>query len=203
MERIGTVPTGAALSLRTPAPGYVPMRLFLDSNTQQALVDYSETVFEHEPCRLYGRSGADLHDVEALHGIFAVATRAHFEFVVTENSLLEAAAARDASYVRYTQEVAAHWASCIAYDPSPFDGSGVERVRPLDEGRCNYLSEADGRLVRDAVLLECDTFLTLEKRLARNADHLSRALGIEVLRPPDLWAVLRPHLVGLQASGGL
>ncbi len=194
------MPPSAPPSPRTPPPGYVPMRLFLDSNTQQALVDYSETVFEHEPCRPYGRSGADPQDVEALRGIFAVATRAHFELVVTENSMLEAAAATDASYLRYTQEVAAHWAACTAFDPSRFDGSGAERVRPLDEGRCNYLSKADGRLIRDAVLLECDTFLTLEKRLARNADHLSRALGIEVLRPPDLWAVLRPHLAGRHGS---
>ena len=169
------------------------MRLFLDSNTQQALVDHGASVFEHEPFQEGGRSGADHCDVEALQGIFMVASRAHFEFVVSENSVLEAAASRDPSFLRYTHEVAAHWGDCIASHPAPFDGSGTERVRALDEGRCDYLSGPDMRLIRDAALRECDTFLTVERRLPRNADHLRKAVGLEVLRPPDLWAVLRSH----------
>ena len=180
-----------------PAPGYVPMRVFLDTNTRQALVDHGGTVFEGEPYEPWGRSGADEQDVEALAGIFRVATRAHFEFVTSPSGVAEAAASRDRSYLRYAGDVMARWQDCIACQDFPFDGSGPELVRALDEGRCGYLSRADARLIRDAVLAECDTFLTVERRLTRNADHLRRTLGIEVLRPPDLWAVLQPHLVGL------
>jgi hypothetical protein len=119
--------------------------------------------------------------------------RAMFEFVVSENSMREAAASWDGSYRRFTQDVAVHFADCVAEATEPFEGTGPTRVRALDDGRCDYLSRADKLLVRDAVLLECDTFLTIERKLSRNAEHLSRALGIEALRPPDLWAVLRPH----------
>jgi hypothetical protein len=176
---------------------YVPMRLFLDSNTQQALVDHGGTVFEGESYAPVGRSGATEEDVHALAGIFHFCERAHFEFVVSPNSLREAADSRDGAFIRYAQDVAMHWSDCIESSAEPFEGSGPERVRALDDGRCGYLSPNDMKLVRDAVLAECDTFLTIERKLPRNADHLRRVLGIEVLRPPDLWAVLRPHLAAL------
>ena len=78
-----------------------------------------------------------------------------------------------------------------------FVGCGQERVRLLHSSRFGYLSRKDAALVRDAVLLESDTFLSLDRKLARNAVHISRELGLEVLRPPELWQVLRPHLRGL------
>jgi hypothetical protein len=37
-----------------------------------------------------------------------------------------------------------------------------------------------------------DAFLTMERKLARNAGHLAAGLGIRVLRPPDFWALLQP-----------
>jgi hypothetical protein len=183
--------------MRHLSSAYVPARIFLDQNTQQALVDHSGAVFEHEDFVLHGRSGATEQDVVALNGIFRVATRAHFEFVVSENSMREAARARDVSYAGYAVEVAAHFSDAIAFSPEPFDGSGADRVCPLDDGRCGYLSPDDARLIRDAVLLECDTFLTIEKKLPRNAEHLSRELGLEVLRPPELWEYFQPHLAAL------
>jgi hypothetical protein len=32
----------------------------------------------------------------------------------------------------------------------------------------------------------------MEKKLAKNAANLRAAVGIEVLRPPDYWALLQP-----------
>jgi hypothetical protein len=46
--------------------------------------------------------------------------------------------------------------------------------------------------LRDAIELECDAFLTMEKKLARQAEHLRAELEIRVLRPPDYWALLEP-----------
>jgi hypothetical protein len=50
----------------------------------------------------------------------------------------------------------------------------------------------DKRLVRDALALECDAFLPMEKKLAKNATHIGTQLGLKILRPPDYWALLRP-----------
>lgn len=183
--------------MRSLPANYVPMRVFLDQNTQQALVDYGESIFDGVSFEFTGRSGADELDVEALQVIFRVAERAHFEFVVSDNSVREAAACHDASYLRYTYEVAAHFSDCIGTSDFPFDGSGARRAGALESGRCGYLSEADRRLLKDAVQLECDTFLTIERRLARNAEHLSRVVGIEVVRPPELLEYLRPHLAAV------
>ena len=57
-----------------------------------------------------------------------------------------------------------------------FVGSGQERVRLLHSSRFGYLSRKDAALIRDAVLLESDTFLTLDRKLARNADLTRSAL---------------------------
>ena len=62
----------------------------------------------------------------------------------------------------------------------------------LDEAKFGYLSHKDRRLIRDAVLLRCGAFLTVERRLPRNAPHLERQLGIRILTPITHWEMLRP-----------
>ncbi len=62
----------------------------------------------------------------------------------------------------------------------------------LDETRFGYLSAKDKLLARDALALECDAFLTMERKLPKMADHIERELGLNVLRPPDYWALLEP-----------
>lgn len=59
-----------------------------------------------------------------------------------------------------------------------------KRIRPLN------CTKRD--LLRDALALECDGFLTMEKKLAKNAPHIEAQLGLKVLRPPAYWALLRP-----------
>ncbi len=181
-----------------PIPSdFVPVRIFLDSNALQAIQDYGEAIFERQDFILRGRSGADREDVEALGGIFLFVERGAFELAVSANSLQEVAARADPGYLQWAFDVLDHWESCVREPEEPFAGSGRERVRLVDTNRFGYLSTKDAALIRDAVLLECDTFLTLDRKLARNADHMSRELGLEVLRPPELYEVLRPHLCGL------
>lgn len=179
------------------ASHFVPVRIFLDSNALQAIQDYGEAIFEHQDFILRGRSGADREDVEALGGIFLFVERGAFELALSANSLQEVAARADPGYLQWAFDVLDHWESCVRESKDPFAGSGRERVRLVDTNRFGYLSTKDAALIRDAVLLECDTFLTLDRKLARNADHMSRELGLEVLRPPELYEVLRPHLCGL------
>ena len=78
------------------------------------------------------------------------------------------------------------------YQGGAFDGSGARLAARLSERRFGYLSAKDKRLLRDAIELECDAFLTMEKKLARQAEHLRAELEIRVLRPPDYWALLEP-----------
>ena len=62
----------------------------------------------------------------------------------------------------------------------------------LDERKFGYLSDKDRLLLRHAVVLRCEAFLTMERRLPRNAVHLERELGIRILTPIMHWEMLRP-----------
>jgi hypothetical protein len=54
------------------------------------------------------------------------------------------------------------------------------------------LSKKDRLLLRQSVFLRCEAFLTVERRLPRNAAHLQREIGIRVLTPVTHWNMLRP-----------
>ena len=56
----------------------------------------------------------------------------------------------------------------------------------------NYLGRRKWQILRDAVLFECDAFLTMENKLPRNAEHVRRMTGIRVLSPIDMSEILRP-----------
>ena len=97
-----------------PLPsGYHPFRVFLDSNTLQALQDHGGVIFEgesYEPC---GRSGADEADVLALRGLMLFTQRGRFEFALSANSLREVEDARDGRYLQWAYDVLDHWEACI------------------------------------------------------------------------------------------
>ncbi len=175
----------------------IPTRIFLDSSTLQTIQDYGGIVFEGEEIpqtdRIHRMTGFP-DELLALHWIFALVVRAPFEFALSENSLAEVVAQGDPRYLQWAYDVLDHWHACLeGYGESPFSGEGDSRARALDDASAfGYLSAKDRLLIRDAVQLECDAFLTMEKRLPRNAPHLEKQLGLRVVRPTTLWALLRP-----------
>jgi len=40
--------------------------------------------------------------------------------------------------------------------------------------------------------LRCEAFLTVERRLPSNREHVERELGIRILTPTTHWEMLRP-----------
>jgi hypothetical protein len=62
----------------------------------------------------------------------------------------------------------------------------------LDEPKFGYLSNKDRLLLQQAVLLCCAAFLTVERRLPRNAARLEGQLAIRVLTPITHGEILRP-----------
>lgn len=171
----------------------LPRRIFLDSCTAQTLRDYAGYVYEGEsiadsdPIRRVPNGVANL---DALRNIFAINERALFEWIVSRSSLHEARDKRDRGHMQWMRDIADHSQTCL-----DGDGSTVESTQlaaRLAESRFGYLSEKDRRLLQDAIALRCEAFLTMERRLPRNASHLSRELGLEILTPASHWKMLEP-----------
>ena len=62
----------------------------------------------------------------------------------------------------------------------------------LDHPKFGYLSAKDRLLLRQAIASTMRPFLTVERRLPRNATHVERELGIRILTPISHWEMLRP-----------
>jgi hypothetical protein len=171
----------------------LPRRIFLDSCTAQTLRDYGSYIYEAEPIeasdRIHGVSDG-LANIEALRDIFAVSERALFEWIVSRASMEEAYAKRDPGHMRWLCDIANHSEVCVGAS-GPMAESEALGAR-LDEPKFGYLSQSDRRLLREAIVLRCEAFLTVERRLPRNAAPLERELGIRILTPITHWEMLRP-----------
>jgi hypothetical protein len=174
----------------------LPKRVFLDSSTAQTLFSYGEAVFEGQAPPLGDRAysmPSFVDDLRALEMIFAINERAGFEFPLSTNSLSEVAAKGDRRYLRWGLDLLDHWlVSLEEYRGGAFDGKGEALADKLGGSSFGYLSTKDRLLLKDALLMECDAFLTMEHRLARNASHIARETDLLVLRPPEYWRRMAP-----------
>jgi hypothetical protein len=171
----------------------LPRRIFLDSCTVQTLRDYGGYIYDGEPIadgdRIH-RVADGYANVDALQVIWLVSQRAMFDWIVSESSLREARDKGDVGHLRWFYEIAGYTRGCLERGGPTAESDAL--ARRLDEPRFGYLSTKDRELLRDAVWLRCDSFLTMERRLPRNAAHISRQLGIRVLTPLGYWEMLRP-----------
>ena len=171
----------------------LPRRIFLDSCTVQTLRDYGGYIYEAEPIAATNRIWQvtdGVANVEALREIFMLDERASFEWIVSGGSLTEAQEKDDAGHMQWAWDIAHHSAACLQSE-GPTAESEVLAAR-LAEPKFGYLSHKDRRLLREAILLRCEAFLTMERRLPRNAMHIRRELDLEVLTPISHWEMLQP-----------
>lgn len=171
----------------------IPRRIFLDSCTAQTLRDYGAYIYENEPIsasdRIHRLTGG-LANLEAPRDIFLVSERAMFECIVSHGSLQEAHDKGDPGHMQWLWDIADHSDACLK-DDGPTAESGALAAR-LDELKFGYLSAKDRLLLRQAIILRCEAFLTVERRLPLNAPHVERELGIRILTPITHWEMLRP-----------
>jgi hypothetical protein len=180
----------------TPAVEFdaLPQRLFLDSCTVQIIGQYGAFIWEGQPipeADSIWMHDQGLENLHALRRILRVNERALFEWFVSDTSIAEAAAKNDPAHLRWVFDVLDHTRVCLEESGGVTHESAALAER-LDEPCFGYLSAADRKLIGDAVRLRCDAFLTLDRRLARNATPLHRELGVHVLSPKHYWAMLEP-----------
>lgn len=171
----------------------VPRRIFLDSSALQALHNYGGFLYEGEPLSPSDRVHSDprgMAKLEALRCIMSVAERTRLEFALSENTFAEVERRGDQGYLRWAYDVLDHWLACLEH--SRETGGDPATIAAIDSGAYGYLGAGDRALLKDALSLDCDAFLTMENKLPRNAGHLEATLGIRVLSPIEMWEVLRP-----------
>ena len=171
----------------------LPRRIFLDSCTAQMLRDYGSYIYEAEPIPASDRIHSvrdGIANVEALRDTFLVNERAQFEWIVSPRSMQEAHDKRDPGHMQWLWDIADHSEICL-------EGNGSTKASKalaarMDEAKFGYLGEKDRLLLRDAITLRCEAFLTVERRLPKNAAHIERVLSIRILTPINHWEMLRP-----------
>jgi hypothetical protein len=171
----------------------IPQRVFLDSSILQTLLRYGGFLYENEPVNAADKIWQNPHgmaNLEALRDIMHVNERAQFQFALSPNSLSEVDRKKDSTYLRWAYDVLDHWEVCI--EESGYDYGSPEVASLLDGKEFGYLGNGDRVLLKDAILLGCDGFLTFENRLPRNAAHLERRTNLRVFTPTSMWEVLRP-----------
>jgi hypothetical protein len=171
----------------------LPRRIFLDSCTAQTLRNYGSNIYEGEPVEdsdRIQRVPDGLANIDALRNIFLINERALFEWIVSHNSLREAHDKRDAGHMQWLWDIADHSEVCLEDDGATTESEA--HAARLCETKFGYLSHKDRMLLHDAIFLRCEAFLTVERRLPRNAEHIQRELGIEIITPIMHWKMLRP-----------
>ena len=125
-----------------------------------------------------------------------VGQRACFELALSANSLDEVDERQDSSYSQWAVEVMDYWETLLAgyreQGEPPFKGHGISLAARLESPSFGYLSKKDKDLLSDAVVLECDAFITLDLKLCRNANHLESQLSLRILEPRSYWRMLKP-----------
>lgn len=176
-----------------PSLESLPRRIFLDSCTAQALRDYggyiyeAQAVYDSDPIH---RVPEGIAKIEALRNIFLLNERALFEWIVSPGSMKEAHDKGDSGHMQWLWDIAHHSEACLEGDGQTEESEDL--AARLDEPKFGYLSEKDRLLLRHAIILRCEAFLTMERRLPRNAAHMERELGIRILTPITHWEMLRP-----------
>lgn len=171
----------------------LPRRIFLDSCTAQTLRDYDAYIAEGEPIHVTSRIHRvpdGIANVEALRDIFLINERALFEWIVSRSSLQEASDKRDRGHMQWLWDIADHSEVCLEGDGPTAESEAL--ADHVDEAKFGYLSKKDRRLLKEAIFLRCEAFLTMERRLPRNAAHIGREFGIRILTPITHWEMLRP-----------
>jgi hypothetical protein len=165
----------------------------MDSCTVQTLGRYGEFIYDGgsiQPDDKIYKIPDGFENIASLRDICMVSCRALFQWIVSDSSLQEAQAKLDPYHMQWFYEIAQYARPDIqATGPTPESEALSNRV---NEPRFGYLGEGDRVLLQDAILLQCDSFLTMERRLPLNRLHIEAELGIRVLTPVSYWNLLRP-----------
>jgi len=177
-----------------------PKRLFFDSCTLQYIQKYGDFIWDNvvppPGDKIYTSSGGAYKELQALHDIWFTNQRNNLDFVISAASLEEVDAKGDYRYLQWAFDMLDYWQARLdeyaEYDVQSMTGRGEDWAAVLNNPSIGFLSSKDKKLIRDAVLLECDAFLTMETKLPKIANTLREHVPLSILRPSEYWKLLKP-----------
>lgn len=171
----------------------IPNRIFLDSNVLQYIHKYGEELFDNKKI---SKDTDNIKNIKSLRNILFIGKRGNLELVLSKNSLQEIKAKKDFQYKQWADEVFYYWLNRTKlYEKGEtFLGEGEKVLKNINEKEFDYLSDDDKELVFDAIRLECDGFLTMDKKLWTKKDHIEKNLPIKILQPFEFWKLMKSYL---------
>ena len=175
-----------------------PWRIFLDTSVLQILQDYGEFIWDggdippDDKIRSIPNGDDNLF---SLHGLFRINTRVPFEIALSKNSIKEVYNRGRHDYLQWAYEMLDYWDNCINSYKSEdlaFSGIGIGLSQKTQDRKFGHLSEQDKLLIKDALMLECKGFLTMDLKLAKNSGHIEKELNILVITPKEFWELFKP-----------
>jgi len=172
----------------------LPRRIFLDSSTLQSLQNYGEFIYDNveipEEDKIWSIPNG-IENIESLRNIVFINKQGAFEFAISENSMIEVKAKKDYYYLIWACDVLDYWMTCLE-NSKMFSDKSQKLAIKMEGNSFGYLGKGDFNLIKDAVLLDCGAFLTMEKRLPKNSLHIYRELNLQILTPQTFWQMLLP-----------
>jgi hypothetical protein len=171
----------------------IPRRTYLDTSILQTLYTFGEFVYENVAVaqnHSLRRNPMGMINLDALRFIMQVNARAQLQFVVSPGALHEVAQRNNLGYLRYALDIQAYSDDLIE-ETGAAPAPGLSAL--LDHKSVGFLGEGDRQLLKEAISLGCDGFMTMENKLPRNSQFIRRLVGLLVLSPADYWVRLKPY----------
>ena len=189
----------------------IPGRIFFDTNVLQYVLSFGEYIFdnykENEEYFLALKGKRIEKDdplypqIVALHDFFLGSERAHFEFALSESVYQEVIKKKqgdevDKVFLQWFYYVWDHWQAVLkSYEDEPIPQEAQTRyeLAKNDKSLLGNRSEPDQKIVLDAIRLDCDSLLTVDKFAKDNFQHfVFEKYKLMILRPTDLIEIIKP-----------
>lgn len=185
----------------------IPRRIFLDTNVLQYLQDFGEYIFDHyqenENFLLSLRGKRIEKDnplylqIVALGDLFLGISRTNLEFALSESVYREVVQKKNSEeFLQWFYEMWDYWQNILNSYDKELVSKRAKRYYGLakdDKSLLGNLSVGDKKIVLDAIRLDCNALLTVDKFANNNFQKfIFKKYKLMVLHPTDLMEVIRP-----------
>lgn len=185
----------------------IPRRIFLDTNVLQYIQDFGEYIFDNyceneeylvSPKKsIITKKDPLFAQIIALHDLFNGRGRDFFELALSDTVYEEVIKRKHKDFLSWFFEIWDYWQTTLeSYKSQPITQQATQRynIARNDHSLLGNLSKLDKKIVLDAINLDCDALLTVDKFAKGNFQlFVFEKYKLMVLRPTDLIEIILPY----------